>query len=56
MKDPIMPDVILFDLNTPKMNGIEFLKILRSDAKFNDVKVFVMTTSSETTDRTITEL
>lgn len=53
--NPIMPEVILLDLNTPKMNGIEFLKIIRSDSKFKDVKVFVMTTSSETTDRTITE-
>ncbi len=39
LKNPIMPDVILLDLNTPKMNGIEFLKIIRSDDKFKDVKV-----------------
>ncbi|HKZ68293.1 MAG TPA: response regulator [Chitinophagaceae bacterium] len=52
--DPILPDVILLDLNMPKMNGIEFLKIIRNDPKFKGIKVFIMTTSSETVDRTIT--
>jgi CheY-like chemotaxis protein len=52
---PIVPLVILLDLNMPKMNGVEFLKIIRDDARFNDVKVFVMTTSSEPNDRTISE-
>ncbi len=50
-----MPDVILLDLNLPKMNGVEFLKIIRSDDRFRDIKVFVMTTSSETNDRAVTE-
>lgn len=53
--NPIMPVVILLDLNMPKMNGIEFLKIIRKDAKFKDVKVFVMTTSSEANDRSLAE-
>jgi CheY-like chemotaxis protein len=50
----IIPDVTLLDLNMPKMNGIEFLKILRKDEKLSSIKVFIITTSTETTDRAIT--
>jgi CheY-like chemotaxis protein len=53
--DPVMPDVILLDLNMPKMNGIEFLKSIRADKRFGNIKVFVMTTSAETNDRILTE-
>lgn len=52
--DP-MPDIIILDLNMPRMNGIEFLKELRKNPSFNSIKVFVMTTSNEDTDRTATE-
>jgi CheY-like chemotaxis protein len=52
---PIAPDVILLDLNMPKMNGIEFLKTIRAEKKFQDLKVFIMTTSSEFSDRATAE-
>ncbi len=51
----LRPDVILLDLNMPKMNGIEFLKALRADNSLKNIKVFVMTTSSEGSDRSMTE-
>ncbi len=51
----ITPDVILLDLNMPKMNGIEFLKIIREHDALKNIKVFVMTTSTELADRNITE-
>jgi CheY-like chemotaxis protein len=54
-KNPILPDVILLDLNMPKMNGIEFLRTIRAEQKFLNLKVFIMTTSSELADRMITE-
>lgn len=50
-----LPDIILLDLNMPKMNGIEFLKVLRSNADLKDIKVFVMTTSGDESDRRSTE-
>ena len=51
----LMPDVILLDLNMPKMNGIEFLKILRADDSLKNIKVFIITTSTETADRNTTD-
>ena len=51
----ISPDVILLDLNMPKMNGIEFLIIIREDDALKNIKVFVMTTSTEIVDRNLTE-
>jgi len=49
--NPILPDVILLDLNMPKMNGIEFLQVIRNSDQFNKLEVFIMTTSAESSDR-----
>ncbi|MEO7975607.1 response regulator [Flavobacterium sp.] len=51
----LVPDVILLDINMPRMNGIEFLEILRTDEILKDIKVFIMTTSSEASDRSAAE-
>jgi CheY-like chemotaxis protein len=45
------PDIILVDLNMPKMNGIEFLSNLKSNREYKDIKVFVLTTSDEKEDK-----
>ncbi len=39
------PCVILLDLNMPKMNGIEFLKIAKNDEHLRKIPVTVLTTS-----------
>jgi CheY-like chemotaxis protein len=54
-KPAIKPDVILLDLNMPKMNGIEFLKALREDPSLKNLKVFIMTTSADGSDRAATD-
>ncbi len=46
-EDSQMPSVILLDLNMPKMNGIEFLKISKEDEKLKKIPVVVLTTSQE---------
>jgi CheY-like chemotaxis protein len=45
------PCVILLDLNMPKMNGIEFLKIAKADPLFRQIPVIVLTTSKDDRDK-----
>jgi len=40
------PDLILLDLNMPKMNGIEFLKSLKSNSQLKYVPVIILSTSN----------
>jgi CheY-like chemotaxis protein len=46
-----VPQIILLDINMPKMNGLEFLKELRSDPVLHPISVFIMTTSNDDKDR-----
>lgn len=45
------PNVILLDINMPRMGGIEFLRELRKNDLYADCFVFVMTTSNEDSDK-----
>jgi CheY-like chemotaxis protein len=45
------PDIILLDLNMPKMNGFELLAKIRSNDEWKDIKVFVLSTSEEREDK-----
>ena len=45
-----IPCVILLDLNMPRMNGIEFLKVIKQDDRLKRIPVIVLTTSNEECD------
>jgi len=45
------PQLILLDLNLPRMSGIEFLEELRGDEALKDMSVIVLTSSNEPNDR-----
>ena len=45
------PGVILLDLNMPRMNGIEFLRVIKNDAALKRIPVVVLTTSKEEEDK-----
>ena len=45
-----LPDIILLDLNMPKINGIEFLNILKDDDVLQYIPTIILTTSNNKKD------
>ncbi len=45
-----LPDIILLDLNMPKINGIEFLSILKNDPELLHIPTIILTTSDNRKD------
>lgn len=43
--DGLRPDLILLDLNMPRMNGREFLTAMKADPNLSDIPVVILTTS-----------
>lgn len=45
------PCVILLDLNMPKMNGLEFLKVIKAEEQLKMIPAIVLTTSKDDQER-----
>lgn len=45
-----LPDIILLDLNMPKINGIEFLSIIKKDPDLRHIPTIILTTSDNRKD------
>ncbi len=45
-----LPDIILLDLNMPKINGIEFLNILKKDSVLKYIPTIILSTSNNQKD------
>lgn len=45
-----LPDIILLDLNMPKISGIEFLTILKNDVHLRYIPTIILTTSNNRND------
>jgi CheY-like chemotaxis protein len=50
-KDNAKPQIVLLDLNMPRMNGIEFMKIAKADNDLKKIPVVILTTSKAEQDR-----
>jgi len=46
-----LPDVVLLDINMPRMNGYDVLSELRENEQWKDLTVVMLTTSSSEVDR-----
>ena len=49
-KEDYCPDIILLDLNMPKINGIEFLIIIKNNTSLKFIPTIILTTSSNKKD------
>jgi len=45
-----LPNLIILDLNMPKMNGFEFLSMLKSDETLKYIPIVIMSTSNNYND------
>ena len=50
LKGGNIPDIILLDLNMPRMSGIEFLSILKADEKLKYLPTIILSTSENRVD------
>lgn len=48
--ETILPNIIFLDLNMPILNGIECLKEIKLNSKFNDIAIAIYSTSSSDQD------
>lgn len=45
------PNLVILDINMPRMNGLELLRKIREDAELHNLVVFVLTTSNDDQDK-----
>ena len=51
-RDAQMPDLIVLDLNMPLKDGVATLREIRSEKRYNQLPVFILSTSSRPDDIT----
>ena len=49
-RDAELPDLILLDLNLPRMNGFELLRVVKEDSRWRSIPVIVLSSSDSEDD------
>lgn len=49
-RDEILPDIILLDVNLPKMNGHEVVKYMKTSESLRHIPIIMLTTSTSPSD------
>ncbi len=49
----LLPDVIILDLNLPRMHGTEILHLIKKSPRFQHIPVVILTTSSAVEERNL---
>lgn len=47
LEEAAEPDLALVDWNMPQMNGLQFIKEVRKEPRFNDIRLMMVTTETE---------
>ncbi len=51
LQDMSRPNMVILDINMPRMTGLELLRKIRADKRLHDTIVFVLTTSNDDEDK-----
>lgn len=51
MQQGVIPDVIIADVNMPEINGLEFIRQIRSSGFFKDVPLIMLSGNEGTSDK-----
>jgi DNA-binding response OmpR family regulator len=51
MQQGVIPDVIIADVNMPEINGLEFIRQIRSSGFFKDVPLIMLSGNEGSTDK-----
>ncbi len=51
LQDLDRPNMVILDINMPRMNGLELLRKIREDDRLHDAIVFILTTSNADEDK-----
>ncbi len=49
----LQPELIFLDINMPRMNGIEFIQILKSYEAYREIPIVILTTSNHQSDKEV---